>query len=193
VKWINDSLRGGKKYTKSGTAGEYRGCTSSFEAKRIVGGNARVDKSIGATSIHPIEMACYFYMMSQAVKHGFRFVLWPYLGFNAGYFLLGLLVLVVIILRWFAVAERCTIDFGTFSISFELVPAQKPDDRTRTRTRTRTQTSPKQYVREKAMGLATTFVILKSNKKLAWTWILFLLFLLVPILYYCLAYPPFIF
>ncbi len=185
AKWVKDSLLGGKKFVKAGGPGEFRGCAVGLVAKRIQGGNARIEQTIGATSIHPLEMACYFYLMAQAVKYGFRFALWPYLGFNAGYFLLGLLVLVVIFIRWFGVADRCTVDFGTFSMSFDVVPALSLDQCTRK--------GLNRYLREKVMIFATAFSILKGNKQLAWTWIIFLLFLLAPILYYIISYPPFIF
>jgi hypothetical protein len=184
AKWVKDSLLSGKRFVKAGDPGEFRGCAVGLVAKRILGGNARTERVIGAMSIHPLEMACYFYLMAQAVKYGFRFAIWPYLGFNAGYFLLGLLVLAVIFIRWFGVADRCVVDFGTFSESFTIAPEPRPDG------------SPwpgvKVYVQEKVMRLASAFLLLRGNKRLAWSWIVFLLFLLVPILYYTIGYPPFI-
>jgi hypothetical protein len=41
--------------------------------------------------------------------------------------------------------------------------------------------------------LATVFSLVNGNKRLAWAWIVFVLFLLVPALYYGLSYPPYIF
>jgi hypothetical protein len=184
VKWIKDSLLGDKKYVKARVAGEFRGCAWGLVAKQIQGKESNVERSIGAVSIHSFEMACYFYLMAQAVKYGFRFAFWPFFIVNPGYLLLGLLVIIVIFLRWFGLADRCTIDFGKFSVSFEVVPAPDPNYFRR---------GLKGYIMEKVKRFAAAFSLLKGNNRLAWTWILFVLLLLVPILYYGLSYPPYIF
>ncbi len=184
AKWLADALLGDKKLVGGGRADEFRGYTGKFVARQVLGGEARADRAPGITRVHPIEMACYFYLMAQAVKQGFRFALWPHFGFHSAYFVLGLIVLAVIFFKWFGLVGIHVVDFGKVSVAFEIVRGKDAGLQLRS--------GVKRYVAERARSIAASFVVVRGNKKLLWTWILFVLFLLVPILYYSLALPPFI-
>nr|MDO8088896.1 hypothetical protein [Candidatus Sigynarchaeum springense] len=185
AKWLSDAFLGDKGLVPGGVAGEFRDYSGALVAKQLRGGTLRVERTPGITRVHPIEMACYFYLMAQALKYGFRFAFWPYLGFHAAYFLLGLIVLAVIFFKWFGLVDLHVVDFGNFSISFQVARGKD------------TSMPPrpwiKWYILQRAKMVATSFAVIKASKKLVWAWILFVVFMLVPILYYGLAYPPFIF
>ncbi|MBN2154224.1 MAG: hypothetical protein JW839_22405 [Candidatus Lokiarchaeota archaeon] len=187
AKWLKDVLVGDKTLVKVDGTGQFRGYGVAFVTKRILGGNGTDERVIGASTIHPLEILVYFYLMAQAVKHGFRFVIWPYLGFNPGYFILGIFVVSVVFFKWFGLVDQHKVDFGSFSIRFSVASALVP-------------TAPlgsldrmKWHARDRIKRIGTAFKIIWGDKRRFWMVIAFAMFVLVPILYYSLSYPPFIF
>ncbi|MHA1148510.1 MAG: hypothetical protein ACTSR8_09720 [Promethearchaeota archaeon] len=68
---------------------KFRAC----EKKQII--------SLSPMRYHLFEILCIAYLIFQAIHYAFRFIWWPYEGFNIIYFTLGMLLIGLLFLRWF--------------------------------------------------------------------------------------------
>ena len=176
AKLMAHSFQGNKKSIKLDDDASFLGCSSSLLFKKFSGAKLDETVEITASRIHVLEMVCYFYLISQAVKYGFRFAWWSYANFNLAYFTLSIIISCFIFVYWFGPAKIMTAKFENFSISFKIDFNQMAPDAPRQR--------PGLQAIQKMKNFKNSLASLRKNRKSTWTWIVFLLFVLLSILYY---------
>ncbi|MFX0101326.1 MAG: hypothetical protein ACFFCS_17260, partial [Candidatus Hodarchaeota archaeon] len=185
MKILIRAFQGNKKYQAVGNNPVYR--TNSLNLFFMKANDAEPSEKrvLGATKIHALEMIAYFYLISQGIKYAFRFAWWSYAGFNAIYFILGMVLILLIFFRWFSPMSLLVLNFGSFSISIK----HEPDRR-------RAEPSPAnigELFTEELRKFSRCVSIMKENKKQLVIGLVFVAFLIVPILYYSLVHSSLIF
>lgn len=120
-------------------------------------------ESISPMRYHLFEIVCIAYLIFQAIHYAFRFIWWPYAGFSLLYFSLGMMLIGLLFLRWFNPISIDNLRLTDISIAI----------------RKQEKLSLGQQI-SKAINKIKEF---KSKRDVKFSVILFIVFILFPILY----------
>lgn len=165
LKLMLRSINKGQHYSSSKDGNShYMG--SSLRLTFIKTKNADFSSKIDVNPLrfHLFEIACIFYLLSQAVKYGLRFTWWLAAGINPLYLLIGLIIFFLLFIKWFNPIHAAQLKFPEYSIYFL-------EDK-------------KHGIQSQLKNMIKVLKLIKVEKKPFISLILFIGFIIGPLLYY---------
>ena len=138
---------------------------------------AEVDQRISFSPLrfHYFEIACYIYLIFQATRYSFRNIWYGYTDFSPLYFIIGIVLISLIFIRWFNPLTINKINFKEYSINIRVAKSFELAGKGRL--------STKEILTKKMGNFISDFKPFKNDKSLVISFILFILFLIFPWIY----------
>ena len=120
-------------------------------------------KTYKISRFHPFEIVCIVYLVYQAILYGLRHLWWKYAEFSITYFTISIILFCLLIFRWFKPIVLTIIDYDNFKLNI--------------------RESESLSIGEQFKQRITNFKKLKTDRSLQVSLILFIIFLIWPVLY----------
>jgi len=162
-------------YFKSGEDSLYVGRSIHLTFIKTLVGEAKQQKCFSPFRYHPLEIACFVYLIFQAIRYSFRNIWYVYMGFSIIYFAIGMTIIGLIFIRWFNPISIIEVNFKEYSIK---IKDAKPFDQ-----KGEGRLSMKDIFNKKLKDFIANFNNIQENKAMIVSLIIFVIFLVFPIIY----------
>ncbi len=176
MKLILRVLSGVPFFNETNDQNFYLGQSPRLTFIKTIDVEVNTENSFSPLRYHPLEIFCFWYLISQALKYGFRFVWWTYLTVNWFYFIIAILLIGLIFIRWFNPIAMRNLKFRDFSIAI-----WKPG---LSISRSNKFESFRNLLSQKVRLFLSDFKDILTDKQLFLSIIIFALFLLTSAIYY---------
>lgn len=168
-------FNGDPYYFKNSEASIYIGRSLHLTFIKTFDGEEKQQKCFSPLRYNPLEIACFIYLLFQAMRYSFRNLWYVYMSFSIVYFLIGMTIVGLIFIRWFSPINISKVNFKDYSINIKM--AQPFDQKDGARS------SLKHIFNQRIKDYIVNFKDAKENKAIIVSLIIFLIFLVFPIIY----------
>ena len=116
MKLILRVLNGDPFYFKSNEKNLYIGRSLRLTFIKTVDATTKVKTCFSPLRYHFLEIACFIYLIFQSIRYSFRNIWYPYMTFSVLYFIIGMIIIGFIFIRWITPINMHQIQFDEYSI-----------------------------------------------------------------------------
>lgn len=175
IKLLLRVLNGDPYYFKNSEDSIYIGRSLHLTFIKTLNGEEKQQRCFSPLRYNPLEIACFIYLLFQAIRYSFRNLWYVYMSFSIVYFLIGMMIIGLIFIRWFSPISITKVNFKDYSINIKV--AQPFDQKGEGRS------SLKDIFNQRIKDYIANLKDVKENKAMIVSLIMFVIFLVFPIIY----------